>query len=196
MFEEFIFQKLWIVLPVWLIVYLADYYLTIIGARYYKTGANEHIAYQGSYELTPQFQSDIDALRLFSPKFIRVVLISSVLLVVLWFASSQEPDFWPFFRFLFGGLILREIVILLRHAKNITIFWNAKKHRGISGQVRYDRWFTYRMSFVELFGFAVVFLIVFLFTGSYSFLGGSVLVGFGALKDLKASCDAIKKKNL
>ena len=67
MFEELIFQKLWIVLPVWLALYVSDYYLTILGASYMKAGACEHFIFKGSYELTPGLQSDINSLRPISP---------------------------------------------------------------------------------------------------------------------------------
>ena len=63
MFETPIFAHIWIVLPVWLVLYVSDYYPTILGARYVRMGACEHIVFEGSYELTPELQGDVDALR-------------------------------------------------------------------------------------------------------------------------------------
>jgi hypothetical protein len=193
MFEELIFQKLWIILPVWLVLYLSDYCLTILGARYYKAGGREHIVFEGSYELTPQFQADIDSLRMFSPRFMLAVFISSAIIVLLWFASRQSRNALLFFQFLCGGLVLHEVPILVRHARNILLFWFANKHRGISGQIRYERWLAYRLSAVELFSFAGVFLVVFLFTGSVSFLGGSILTANTGWRDLRMSRKTTKE---
>lgn len=91
------------------------------------------------------------------------------------------------FRFLCGGLILREVAVLTRHARNISLFCFAKEHQGVSGQVRYERWLSYHVSSVELLSFAVLFVIVYLLTGSMSFLGGAVLTAVTGLKHSKLS---------
>jgi hypothetical protein len=67
--ETLFVDNLWVCLLTWLVLYISDYYLTIWGAHLYRSGAQEHIVYEGSYELTPQFQKDIDALKLFSLNF-------------------------------------------------------------------------------------------------------------------------------
>jgi hypothetical protein len=192
MFEELIFQKLWIVLPVWLVLYLSDYYLTILGARYHKAGACEHITYGGSYELSPEFQSDVDSLRLFSPKLIRDVFVSSAVIIILWLISREKPEFIHFLKFFIGGYILQEVAILVRHVKNIALFHFAKNHRGISGQLRYEYWLAYKLSGIEFFSFACVFLIVFIFTGSFSFLGGSFITAITGWRHFKMSIKATK----
>ncbi|MGB8226663.1 MAG: hypothetical protein WCE45_07380 [Sedimentisphaerales bacterium] len=195
MFEEIIFQKLWIILPLWLVLYFSDYYLTILGAHYYKAGGCEHLIFEGSYELTPQFQPDIDALSMFSPKFMRGIIISTIVIVVLWFFSRNEKDFLLPYRFICGGLVLLEVAILFRHFQSIVTFWFALKHRGISGQIRYEKWLSYRLSAVELFSFATVFLIVCLFTGSVSFFGGSCFTACTGLNHLKMSKKAAREKS-
>lgn len=193
MFEELIFQKLWIVLPIWLALYVSDYYLTILGASYMKAGACEHFIFKGSYELTPELQSDINSLRLFSPKFIRAVFVSSVLIVILWFVSRAYPPFTFYLRFFIGGIILQEVAILVRHVRNIALFHFARNHRGISGQIRYENWLSYKLSGIDLLSFACVFLVVFIFTGSLSFLGGSFMTAMAGLKHLKLSIKATKE---
>ncbi len=191
MFEEFIFQKLWVVLPLWVMLYISDYYLTILGARYLTAGARDHFVFEGSYELTPEFQKDIDVLRMFSPRFFRAAAITSIIIVFLWYVSKEDLIASYFFRFLCGGLILREAAILVRHIRNISLFRIAKEHRGLSGQIRYEKWLSYRISFVELLSFAVLFLVVYLFTGSTVFLGGAVIT---ALTGLTHSKHCIKEK--
>jgi hypothetical protein len=195
MFEDIIFQKLWLVILIWLVLYIADYYLTILGARYYESGAKDHIVFEGSYELTPVFHKDIDALRMFSPRFFRWVIISTVLIIFLWYVSRNDAVTSFFYRFLCGGLILREVAILIRHARNIALFRVAKEHQGLSGQIRHARWLTYQMSVVDLMGFAIVFVIVYLFTGSVPFLGGSFLLVTTAFKHGKLGKIKPKENN-
>ena len=50
----------------WVVLYSSDYYLTIACARMYQ--AQNVIVFEGSYEITPAFQSDVNALRLLSPR--------------------------------------------------------------------------------------------------------------------------------
>ena len=49
MMEDLVLEKLWIVLPAWLILYTSDYFLTILGARFLKSGARDHFVHEGSY---------------------------------------------------------------------------------------------------------------------------------------------------
>jgi hypothetical protein len=45
----------WFALALWLLSYLADYYLTLYSARLYRQGAHEYVAFEGSLELTPYY---------------------------------------------------------------------------------------------------------------------------------------------
>jgi hypothetical protein len=131
--------------------------------------------FEGSYELTPEFQRDIDSLRLFSGRFLIISVMLGALITLLWYCSHQGGVAMLEFKFLWGGFVLLELAIHFRHARNIALFSFAKNHEGISGQVVYKRWLSYRISFVELTAFAVLFLIGFLITGALPLLGGSVL---------------------
>jgi hypothetical protein len=56
-------DNLWSGLAVWTALYASDYSLTLACARMYRHGVGEKIVFEGSYELTPYFQPDIDALK-------------------------------------------------------------------------------------------------------------------------------------
>jgi hypothetical protein len=77
------------------------------------------------------------------------------------------------FLFLFGALTLREIPVLSRHARNIVLFLRMKRHVGVVGCIRYDKWLTLEVSSLDLLGYAFVYLIAFLLTFSISLLGGA-----------------------
>jgi hypothetical protein len=40
--------------------------------------------HEGSYELTPYFQKDVDTLRLLSPRFLWMLVLYAVLLLIVW----------------------------------------------------------------------------------------------------------------
>lgn len=53
MLENIIFNNIWVTISIWLILYIADYYLTIIGNKIYHCGAKKYFTFTGSYELIP-----------------------------------------------------------------------------------------------------------------------------------------------
>jgi len=185
MFEDFFFLNLWVALPIWLILYIGDYYLTIVAARLYR--ANEHIEFETGYELTPQLQKDISQLRLFSRKFFTWVLITSFVIVYMWWFAQTDKIASYVYRLVCGGLILRELAVWIRHARNILLFRAIAKHQGISGKIRYAKWLTYQMSAVEFLCFSGVFLIGYIWTGSVTFLGGIVCVLITAAEHARIS---------
>jgi hypothetical protein len=65
--DNYFFESLWPGLAFWAVLYISDYYLTLTCARLYQRGVREKIEFEGSYEITPYFQADIDSLRAISP---------------------------------------------------------------------------------------------------------------------------------
>jgi hypothetical protein len=61
------FATPWPGLFVWVVLFISDYTMTLICARMYQAGAKEKLVIEGSYEITPYFQKDIDSLKVVSP---------------------------------------------------------------------------------------------------------------------------------
>jgi hypothetical protein len=58
--ENLLAASPWTGVALWIILYISDYYLTLYSARgFHEIG---HFQFEGSLELTPQYQKDIDAL--------------------------------------------------------------------------------------------------------------------------------------
>lgn len=163
----------WLALAAWLIAYVADYYLTLYAARLYRAGAMEHFAFEGSYELTPYYQADIDALRRLSPRFILALLLSVLAIELIWYLSLDVLGLAAPFEFVMGALLLREAAVLLRHARNLALFRAARAGQGVQGQVRYARWLSLRLSAAELFSFAVFLALLAPVTASWFVAGGA-----------------------
>jgi hypothetical protein len=74
-----------------------------------------------------------------------------------------------------GALILTSVAMDMRHLRNIFLFrltWLDQP--GLKGKMEYARWAILRNSGIELVSFAGLFLLLFLFTGSFFVLGGAV----------------------
>ncbi len=165
-------HSIWFILAAWGLVYLSDYYLTIYAARLMLGALRDHICFQGSLELTPVFQKDVDALRLLSPAFLVRWLISLSLLLVLWWATGEIGAGWVFTA-LIGGLFLREAVVHLRHLRNIALAHLSKAPGSLQGHVEYSRSLSLKQSGTELLSFAAFYMALSVALGSWFFLGGA-----------------------
>jgi hypothetical protein len=175
--ERLLIDNIWLAVILWCVIYTSDYYLTIYSARLYHASAKDYMVFEGSFELTPAFQDDVDRLRYISPRFLKALLVSCAGIVIVWWLSVQFVNLPALYSFLIGALVLREAAIHARHARNITSFKHAKGGYGIKGKVEYSRPYILKASAVDLFSFAALFLFLFLVSGSWFCLGGAMACG-------------------
>jgi hypothetical protein len=166
-------QNIWLILAIWGFIYLTDYYLTIISARHHRDYLSAYISYDGSFELTPKFQKDVDSLKLFSPQFLVRWFLSILIIYFLWWLSIKVLQLPQIFYFLIGALILREVVTHLRHLRNLSVYYFAG-NGGIKGKIDYSRPFVLKLSAAEFLSFSFVYLVFAIFFNSWFFLGGTL----------------------
>jgi hypothetical protein len=163
----------WYGVILWIILYTSDYYQTIYSARGFREIG--HIQFEGSFELTPQYQKDIDALRPISKLHIILLIVYSLLIVFIWWLTSLYIFFQWLYLFYLGMLLLVEVAVHLRHLRNIFLIREVRKNGGMEGQISYKKWFTYQVSANELYLISALFFIVAVLTFSAFFLGGALM---------------------
>lgn len=181
----FVLDSLWPGLILWLALYVSDNLFTMACARLYQAGVREKIVFEGSYELTPYFQKDVDALRVLSPRFLLALLWQALLLAAVWRLTRAVGPWNEPYLFLLGAMILVQATIHVRHLRNIYLFRAALRPDGVRGRIEYPRSLMLRLSAVEVLAFAGVFLAIFLVTGSWFVLGGAAGCLSLALKNLR-----------
>ena len=166
-----LFEHAWTGMIVWGLLYISDYTLTIVCARLY--GRQQTIVFEGSYEITPFYQRDIDSLRVVSPRFIFILLLTLGFLAFVWILSesSQAPEPW---QFALGALIGVQLAVHLRHLRNLVLFRSINNTGLVRGRIEYSRSVVLRASSWECFAFSGFFLTLFAFTRSWFILGGAV----------------------
>ena len=176
----FFFDNLWSGVVVWVVLYISDYSLTLVCARLYRQGVCDKIAFEGSFELTPYFQADIDALRTVSPRFLAALIIGLVYLAAIrWLAAESQPGLYEF---VLGAAISSELAIHVRHLRNLFLFRTIVRSEAIQGRIYYSRPIILQMSSVELLGFSVLFGVLAIFTSSWFLMGGTAACVGLALK--------------
>jgi len=166
----FIAQHFWPGVSVWVVLFMSDFTLTLTCARLYHAGVNQKIVFEGSYELTPFFQRDIDSLRKISPRFLLVLGLVPAILFIVW--ELAVPVLPEVYFFLLGVFILSQLAIHTRHLRNLFIFRNAATE-AVNGRIRYARHVSLRGSAFDLFSFAGLYAVLFAFTQSWFIAGGA-----------------------
>jgi hypothetical protein len=157
----------------WIILYISDYYLTIYSARGFREIG--HFQFEGSFELTPQYQRDINALKPVSKLHITLLVLYSLLIVLIWWLTKRLLFFpWTYLLYL-GMFLLLEVAVHLRHLRNISLIREIRKNGGVEGQINYRKWLSYRISASEFYRYCALFLIVAMLTYSPFFLGGAIM---------------------
>ena len=153
----------------WAVLYVSDHGLTLAGARRYRI--QENIVFEGSYEITPMFQAEVDALRGVSPRFLAMLLMSTA---YLWLVRGVAGPSTLYIVVL-GAMVLVEGTVHMRHLRNWFLF--AKGAGVFRGQITYPRRLLLTMSAFELLLFAGLYASLFAVTGSAFILGGSLACG-------------------
>jgi hypothetical protein len=171
--ETWLATSPWPGVVLWIILYISDYYLTIYSARGFREIG--HFQFEGSFELTPQYQTDIDALKPISKLNITLLVLYSLLILFIWWFTQYFLYLdWAFLLYL-GMFLLLEVAAHLRHLRNVSLIREIKKNGGVEGLISYRKWFTYRISAFEFYMFFGLFLLIAALTYSLFFLGGATM---------------------
>ena len=171
--ELWLARSPWLGMILWIILYISDYFLTVYSARGFKEIG--HFQFEGSFELTPQYQKDIDALKPISRLHIILLVLYSLLILAIWWVFVYLLGLpWTYLLYL-GMFLLLEVAVHLRHLRNVFLIREIRKNNGVDGQITYRKWFSYRVSAFELYLYFGLFLIVAALTSSPLFLGGALM---------------------
>lgn len=171
--EYWLARSPWPGVVLWIILYISDYYLTIYSARGFR--GIGHFQFEGSYELTPQFQADVDALKRISARHIALLVLCSILIVTLWWVIVRLLALPWLYNLYLGLFLLVEVAVHLRHLRNVFLIREIRKHGGVEGQISYRKWFSYRVSAFEFYLIGALFLMVAVLSFSFFFLGGALV---------------------
>jgi hypothetical protein len=171
-FEKLLFDHVWIAVLLWIGLFLSDYWLTLQGAKL-REKIVHIIDWEGSYELTTNYQKDVNKGR-FGFAAIFALWFYGLVIWILW-AVAVSQKLPQLFSCVMGAFLLTEIPIHWRHAQNIFSFKSLQITGAATGEIHYSRWLGLRLSAISLLSFAVVFLVLFLMTESWFFPGGALM---------------------
>jgi len=164
----------WLIASTWVVLYVSNHCLTIWATRLHQAHARDHFDLEGSYELNPVLQADVDRLRLVSPRFIVSLLLSATSIVGMWFLTASFLGTSVLFDVYAGTLVLPCLAMNVRHVRNLVLFTAIKVPGTIRGKIAYSRWIQWKLTAVDFLGFAGLFLVLGLLLKDWFLLGGTL----------------------
>ncbi len=158
---------------IWAILYISDYYLTLSSAKGYQEIG--HFKFETSFELTPQYQKDIDGQVKVSRLHLTLLVAYTLALLLLWYVFAYLLRAQMLYSIYLGMFLLLEAAIHFRHFRNLFLIRTIKKEGGVVGTIAYSRRFSYRLSAFDLYLFSLLFIITAAVTFSPFFLGGALM---------------------
>jgi hypothetical protein len=180
---DFFRESPWPGLILWVALFLSDYAFTIACARMYR--AQDKIVFEGSVEITPLYQADVDALRRVSPRFMLVMVAIAALIWLMWEVTTRLGGWPEGYSFFLGMFIGVQLAVHIRHLRNWFLYRHALGADGVRGRFEYPRPILLRMSAFEIIAFAGVFCLLFVVTGSWFMFGGAISCAITAWKHAK-----------
>ena len=180
--ENWLAASPWPGVAAWIILYISDYNLTLYSARGFREVG--HFQFEGSFELTPQFQKDINSLNRVSRLHLTLLFVYSLVIYLLWLATVKWLNSpWAYELYL-GMFLLLEVAVHMRHLRNVFLVREIRRNGGVEGEITYHKQFSYRISAFDFKLFGGLFLIVAILGSSLFFLGGAIMcIGFGFRHD-------------
>jgi len=156
------------------VCFLADYLLTHLGARAAR-GVRDRWSVEGSYEMNPTWERQIDSGRWFSWRVPLVAVLLGVLLGAM--RVLVQPDLFglgpAFFGFAAGLILLLQAPILIAHATNLQTFRDLADPTAVQGGLHFRRWYVYRQGAWYVLRFGILWLVLWLPSQQAFFLGGA-----------------------
>ena len=167
MIDQRLFDWAPLVVAVTVAAFVADWLLTVAGARAY-VAVRDRWSVEGSYEMNPSWMSSVESGRLLTVRVLAVAGLVVMLLGGVWLAGTYLEDLYPtdsgiavmFFSLGAGALLLVQAPTLMNHVRNLTQFRAMSDPTAVIGQLRVSRWLTLSQVAWIYLDFAVLWLLL------------------------------------
>ena len=174
MLERLLLQSPWVAVVVAALAFAAEQYATIYESHLYHLSVEASLTYEGLYRLSPQQQAILARQRLISGRLLAILAVLIVGVYSAWWALTQQIDRPDVFLLLMGGLVLSELAELSWSYRQIMFFREVRRRGGLQGQIKLTRQLSVMSRVFDQYAFVMLYLVLFLLTGSWMLLGGAV----------------------
>jgi hypothetical protein len=167
---DVLLARVWAPPLLWALLYISDYALSIAAARLYQS--QNKMVFEGSYEITPTYQADVNALRRISPRFLFLLTLTTAYVSLLSVLMRPWAGASWWYLFLLGSMVLLEATVHVRHLRNWYLFKRIVPQ--MQGRMTYPRGIMLSASAFELLVFSLLYTIIWAVTEHPFLLGGAL----------------------
>jgi hypothetical protein len=171
--EEIFLNRVWFAVLLGGMLFVVNAFLTYTASFLYHAGAKDHLEYEGVYDPS-EVHSKPPQQRLLSPIFLLKLGLLCLMILVGGLVLVRQLDRPEIFIFMLGGFYLFLLADGLIEFRRVMLFRSALHGDGIRGQVVFSKRQVWMEGVLDLYGFVVLYLFVFLLGGGWFFLGGAV----------------------
>lgn len=161
-------RSFWLGPALCLLTRWSDRFLTVRNARLYK--AQTKIAFEGSFEINPHSQADVDALRVMSRRFISMLLLPPACALLVWLIAHHDAAVTGEYLLVLGFFLLTQAAIHVTHLRTWYLFKVLLP--CVPARTRTPRAVALRASAFQYAMFGALFASIFAVTSSCFVLGG------------------------
>ncbi len=159
--------NIYFIIPLILIIFLLDFWLTIKGQQYYRKIGIKYVK-MGSYEMNPIWVKSVRKEQYDHRHFLGVMLI---LLGILFVHFADESKM--IYEYIIGFLIIGWFFIISGHIQNIIYFWYIGNHpESIKGLIIKKPDLSYVQSILGTFSLFIILFLIFIYSPSIFLFGG------------------------
>lgn len=173
MIDTLLTSSVWFPLAAAVLLHALDTWLSMVERFNYHSGARHVVFMPEQYPLEKLFKPAGGIFQFWDRR--AALFIAGVAVVVplsYYIFIVRERSAWVFV-FLMGGLLLYEVAECIRLGRMATLFRAARERQGVEGYITIPRWLTANLIVIDLYGFGLLYMLLFFGTGSMFFLGGA-----------------------
>ncbi len=174
MLERLLLDSPWLSMVLGVSVFALEHYMAVFEAYLYQSGLKDYVVYDGLYRLTPEYQAVIARRRVISGRLLAILSVLAAGIYVAWWGLTQQLDRPDVFLLLVGGLLLNELAEISRQYRQIMFFREVRRRGGLQGRSQLTRQLGVMRHVFDLYAFVMLYLVLFMLTGSWFLLGGAV----------------------
>ncbi len=171
--ETLIEQDIWVAAAVCVLIYLLDYLMSHRETHLYQAIQARYLTIEGIYDETSAIGARTGQAHRFNFRLIAILALLVAGVYLVWLVSQRigQP---LLFSILVGGLVLMKLASMARRWRSISLFGGLQKEGGLSEDCQVSRRLYLTVMYNDLYGFTLLYFIVFLLTGSWFFIGGAL----------------------
>jgi hypothetical protein len=179
--DQVLFDWAPIVIAAAALAFLADWLLTIAGAKA-ALRIRDRWSVEGSYEMNPAWVDAVERGRWLSARALVTDVFVAILLSFTWLLDDlarremlqpliNGPSIFPAVA---GAFLLVQVPTLMQHVGNLTQFRAMADPLSMTGQLRIARWFSLQQVALSYLRFAILWLALACLSAQVFFVGGAV----------------------